>query len=173
MASRYDTQPHGAGADRPRAPGQGRGQGAGQGGDEGRSFRGEDAHLSAEMKRYNARFGPVHVDYGHDQNYRPGYHEGGSRFGFFGLENDRGVDREQEFDADYLIWRDQQMQRHDRDYGDWRREQLRKYDDDYWRFRAERRDEFHQRFQDWRAQRETEADAASTVQGAPKTDDES
>ena len=24
-----------------------------------------------------------HVDYPHDENYRPGYHEGGTRFGFF------------------------------------------------------------------------------------------
>ena len=23
------------------------------------------------------------ADYGHDENYRPGYHEGGTRFGFF------------------------------------------------------------------------------------------
>jgi len=163
MASRYDTQPHGAGSDR------GPGRDEARRDDErdprrtyaGRSFRSEDQRLSAEMKRYNARFGPVHVDYGHDQNYRPGYHEGGSRFGFFGPENDRGVDREQEFDADYLLWRDQQMQRHDRDYADWRAEQLRKYDDDYWRFRAERRDDFHQRFQDWVAQRDAEAAAAA------------
>lgn len=107
------------------------------------------------------------ADYGHDENYRPGYHEGGTRFGFFGLGPDRpaetprsrsfAADPDQEFDPDYLSWRDQQMQRHDRDYGDWRREQLRKYDDDYWRFRSERREDFHQRFQDWRAQRGAES----------------
>jgi hypothetical protein len=160
MASRFDQQQHRAQPPRSR--------------DEGRSFHGEDERLGADIKRYGARYGPAHVDYGHDQNYRPGYHEGGSRFGFFGPENDRGVDREQEFDADYLIWRDQQMQRHDRDYADWRREQHRRYDDDYWRFRAERRDDFHQRFQDWRAQRDAEAEAAaaaSTLQGGPETDD--
>jgi hypothetical protein len=26
-------------------------------------------------------------DYPHDENYRPGYHEGGSRFGFFNGED--------------------------------------------------------------------------------------
>jgi hypothetical protein len=26
---------------------------------------------------------PPRVDYPHDENYRPGYHEGGTRFGFF------------------------------------------------------------------------------------------
>ena len=119
------------------------------------------------------------ADYGHDENYRPGYHEGGTRFGFFGLGQEqsagtpqpespasepRGIPRDygfrpqtdQEFDPDYLSWRDQQMQRHDRDYADWRRDQLGKYDDDYWRFRSERREDFHQRFQDWRTQRGAE-----------------
>jgi hypothetical protein len=173
MANRQDTQAYGGRPGIGRAPANeqllGGGEGApGQGGRaedegraEGRSFGGpsassEGAQLDDALKRYDTRYGRVHVDYGHDQNYRPGYHEGGSRFGFFGTSNDRGVDREQDFDADYLSWRERQMDRHDRDYADWRREQLRKYDDDYWRFRAERRDDFHQRFQDWRAQRDAE-----------------
>jgi hypothetical protein len=32
--------------------------------------------------------GPNRVDYPHDENYRPGYHEGGSRFGFFNGHDD-------------------------------------------------------------------------------------
>lgn len=166
MPNRYDTQ----------GPISGRGEPAGHGerlGDEGRAFgdrgfRAEDGRLSADMKRYNARFGGVRVEYGHDQNYRPGYHAGGSRFGFFGASHERSVDPDEEFDPDYLAWRDRQMQRHDLDYADWRRDQLRKYDDDYWRFRSERRDDFHQRFQDWRAQRDAEVAPAPDT---PKTGD--
>ena len=99
------------------------------------------------------------ADFGHDENYRPGYHAGGTRFGFFGVMQgeDERPQTDQEFDPDYLGWRDRQMAGHDRDYADWRREQQRRYDDDYWRFRGERRDDFHQRFQDWRAQREAAA----------------
>ena len=55
-------------------------------GDEGRAFgdpgfRAEDARLNAELNRYDRQRGrPARVEYGHDQNYRPGYHAGGSRF---------------------------------------------------------------------------------------------
>lgn len=136
--------------------------------DEAHSFEAEDARLNRDLDRYERerrRFGPE--QYGHDENYRPGYHMGGTRFGFFGGRegagygpgpqpseySNRSID-EQEFDPDYLAWRQQQLAKHDRDYGEWRREQVRKYDDDYWRFRTERREDFHQRFQDWVAQRD-------------------
>lgn len=133
-------------------------------GGEGRAFsdaraRADDARLSAELGRFERSRGMRRADYGHDENYRPGYHEGGTRFGFFGVsqgEYHRGLD-DQEFDPDYLHWRGQQLQRHDRDYADWRRHQSEQYDEEYRRFRAERRDDFHQRFQDWRAQREAAA----------------
>jgi hypothetical protein len=123
-------------------------------------FRSEDAHLKADLSRYareQNRIAPP--EYGHDQNYRPGYHEGGSRFGFFRSDDYRRPQADQEFDPDYLGWRDRQLQKHDSDYVEWRREQQRKYDDDYWRFRAERREDFHQRFEDWRAQRDALAAA--------------
>lgn len=167
-------------------------------GPEGRSFsdpgfRAEDARLDAALNRQERERGRMRrPEYGHDQNYRPGYHEGGSRFGFFGLgaggEADRGPrgpggrqgrpdwtaadygfyqDIDQDLDPDYLHWRTQQLQRHDRDYADWRRHQLEQYDDEYRRFRAERRDDFHQRFQDWRAQR----DAAAAPAAGPPPDD--
>jgi hypothetical protein len=75
------------------------GRGApGHGGPEDRSFddagfRAEDARLNADLHRYERSRGrPVRVEYGHDQNYRPGYHEGGSRFGFFGLNQEYGVE---------------------------------------------------------------------------------
>jgi hypothetical protein len=158
MPNRPDIQGPGGGRPSPSEGGGRAGSGEGRAfGDPG--FRAEDRRLTTDIARYRTRFGPAHVDYGHDQNYRPGYHEGGTRFGFFGGGAEQGVDRDQEFDPDYLNWRDQQMQRHDRDYLDWRREQRQKYDNDYWRFRAERRDDFHQRFQDWRAQRDAEVAA--------------
>jgi hypothetical protein len=150
---------------------------------EARSFEADDARLNAELDRYErtrSRFGPE--EYGHDENYRPGYHLGGTRFGFFGGPHDadhgprpqptdygpgpqpaeygqRAMD-DRDFDPDYLAWRQRQFAKHDRDYGDWRREQMCRYDDDYWRFRTERREDFHQRFQDWRDQRETDRGAA-------------
>jgi len=161
-----------AGRDRDQAPGstgrdsEGRvfGRAAGEPArDPGRDpvFRAEDARLDAALRREErARGGGRRPEYGHDQNYRPGYHEGGSRFGFFGLgREDRDID--QDYDPDYLHWRDQQMARHDRDYGDWRRHQREQYDEEYRRFRTERRDDFHQRFQDWRAQRDAAASAAA------------
>ena len=131
---------------------------------EGRAFsdpraRAEDARLTADLRRFERSRGLRRPDYGHDENYRPGYHEGGTRFGFFGVsqgEYHRNLD-DQEFDPDYLHWRGQQLQRHDRDYADWRRHQSEQYDEEYCRFRAERRDDFHQRFQDWRAQRDAAA----------------
>ena len=142
---------------------------------ETRSFEADDARLNHELDRYERsrrRFGPE--QYGHDENYRPGYHLGGTRFGFFGGPEGSGygpgpqpaefgyrsID-DQDFDPDYLSWRQQQMSRHDSDYGEWRRQQLRKYDDDYWRFRAERREDFHQRFQDWLGQRDAERAASA------------
>jgi len=150
-------------------------------------FRAEDARLNAALNRQDREPGRIRQpDYGHDQNYRPGYHEGGSRFGFFGLgrggdaasarapsgvrqgraswragDDDLPSDIDQDLDPDYLHWRTQQLQRHDRDYADWRRQQREQYDDEYRRFRAERRDDFHQRFQDWRAQRDAAANSAA------------
>ena len=128
----------------------------------GVGFVADDARLGAELDQYDRqrRFG--RPEYTHEQNYRPGYHEGGARFGFFGPPAEPAFrpQADQEFDPDYLGWRGQKMQLHDSDYAAWRREQLRRYDDDYWKFRAERREDFHQRFQDWRAQREAESSIA-------------
>jgi hypothetical protein len=121
--------------------------------------RADDARLASDLRRFERRRGLRRADYGHDENYRPGYHEGGTRFGFFGVSQGdyRQALDDQEFDPDYLHWRGQQLQRHDRDYADWCRHQSEQYDEEYRRFRAERRDDFHQRFQDWRAQREAAA----------------
>lgn len=66
---------------------------------------------------------------------------------------------DQEFDADYLRWRDEQLRAHDRDYQDWRREQMRHYDDQYRKFRSERQRSFGRAFHEWRAQRGAAADA--------------
>ena len=170
-------------------------------GDEGRAFgdpgfRAEDARLNAELNRYDRQRGrPARVEYGHDQNYRPGYHAGGSRFGFFGLGHDpeprpRNAsdvrdpqpyggpierayhpDADYDFDPDYLHWRDQQMRRHDHHYADWRRHQHEQYDEEYRRFRDERRDDFHERFQDWRARRDAAAAAAAAAAEVPNPDD--
>lgn len=144
------------------------------------TFEAEDARLNAALEHYERnRPGFGGAEYGRDENYRPGYHRGGSRFGFFGGPDgalhgpaskameygQRSLD-EQDFDPDYLSWRQQQMARHDLDYMEWRREQVRRYDDDYWKFRAERREDFHQRFQDWRTQRDAEpaaGEASATI----------
>lgn len=63
---------------------------------------------------------------------------------------------DQEFDVDYLRWRDAQLRAHDRDYEDWRREQMRQYDDQYRQFRSERQRSFGRAFHEWRSQREGE-----------------
>jgi hypothetical protein len=34
---------------------------------------------------------PPKVDYPHDETYTPGYHEGGSRFGFFNGDDNAGA----------------------------------------------------------------------------------
>ena len=34
---------------------------------------------------------PPHVDHPHDETYTPGYHEGGSRFGFFNGHDNAGL----------------------------------------------------------------------------------
>jgi hypothetical protein len=57
------------------------------GGDGG--FAADDARLARELKRSDReRAGDRGAEYGHDQNYRPGYHEGGARFGFFNGKDD-------------------------------------------------------------------------------------
>lgn len=47
-------------------------------------FEVEDARLNKALQR-NARerAGSPGAEFGHDQTYRPGYHQGGVRFGFF------------------------------------------------------------------------------------------
>jgi hypothetical protein len=48
------------------------------------SFEAHDARLAAELKRYGqARAGSRGFEFGHDESYQPGYHDGGVRFGFF------------------------------------------------------------------------------------------
>jgi hypothetical protein len=59
----------------------------------------------------------------------------------------------EEFEPDYVRWRDEQMRAHDRDYQDWRREQHQQYDEQYRQFRRERQRHFGQAFHDWRSQR--------------------
>jgi hypothetical protein len=59
----------------------------------------------------------------------------------------------EEFELDYVRWRDEQMRAHDRDYQDWRREQHRQYDEQYRQFRSERQRHFGQAFHEWRSQR--------------------
>lgn len=62
---------------------------------------------------------------------------------------------DQEFDDDYLRWREEQLRAHDRDYQDWRRDQQRQHDEEYRRFRQERQRNFGRAFHEWRAQRST------------------
>jgi hypothetical protein len=60
----------------------------------------------------------------------------------------------EEFEPDYVRWRDEQMRAHDRDYQDWRREQHQQYDEQYRQFRSERQRHFGQAFHEWRSQRD-------------------
>lgn len=47
-------------------------------------FEVEDERLEKALKRYDrARAGSKGAEFGHDQTYSPGYHQGGVRFGFF------------------------------------------------------------------------------------------
>jgi hypothetical protein len=69
---------------------------------------------------------------------------------------------DEEFDPDYLRWREEQMRGHDRDYQEWRRAQHRDYDDQYRRYRDERQRHFGEAFHQWRAHR-------SSVGGVPDT----
>lgn len=58
-----------------------------QAGDGG--FAADDAHLRRELERAEReRAGDPGAEFDHDQNYRPGYHEGGARFGFFNSKDD-------------------------------------------------------------------------------------
>lgn len=54
------------------------------------SFEARGARLKAELARYDrARAGCRGFEYGHDESYTPGYHQGGVRFGFFNGHEDR------------------------------------------------------------------------------------
>lgn len=50
----------------------------------GGEFDAQDAKLDKALKRNDRdRAGSPGAEFGHDQTYRPGYHQGGVRFGFF------------------------------------------------------------------------------------------
>jgi hypothetical protein len=48
------------------------------------TFEAHDARLDKELRRFDrVRAGSRGAEFPHDENYTPGYHEGGARFGFF------------------------------------------------------------------------------------------
>jgi len=48
------------------------------------TFEDHDARLDRELRRFDRiRAGSRGAEFPHDENYTPGYHEGGARFGFF------------------------------------------------------------------------------------------
>jgi hypothetical protein len=52
------------------------------------SFDAHDARLDRELRRFDRmRAGSKGAEFGHDETYVPGYHEGGTRFGFFNLRS--------------------------------------------------------------------------------------
>ena len=52
------------------------------------SFEAHDARLNRELRRFDRmRAGSKGAEFGHDETYVPGYHEGGTRFGFFNLRS--------------------------------------------------------------------------------------
>jgi hypothetical protein len=62
---------------------------AGDGGDPKKpdatpAFDAQDKNLNEELAAVDrARAGSKGAEYGHDETYAPGYHQGGTRFGFF------------------------------------------------------------------------------------------
>jgi hypothetical protein len=71
----------------------------------------------------------------------------------------------EEFDSDYLRWRNEQLRAHDRDYQDWRREQQRRYDEQYRQYRNERQRRFGEAFHEWRSRRILAGGALSATIG--------
>jgi hypothetical protein len=60
-------------------------------------FEVEDERLNKALKRNErARAGSPGAEFGHDQTYRPGYHQGGVRFGFFHDHDERRKDKPDE-----------------------------------------------------------------------------
>jgi hypothetical protein len=48
------------------------------------TFEAQDAKLNKDLSGIDrARAGSKGAEFPHDENYAPGYHEGGTRFGFF------------------------------------------------------------------------------------------
>ncbi len=53
------------------------------------TFEARDARLAKEMSGFDReRAGSKGAEFPHDENYKPGYHEGGTRFGFFNGKDD-------------------------------------------------------------------------------------
>ena len=53
------------------------------------TFDAHDARLSRELDRFGRiRAGSKGAEFPHDENYTPGYHQGGTRFGFFNGHDD-------------------------------------------------------------------------------------
>jgi hypothetical protein len=134
--------------------------------------RAEDAHLKADLRSFGAHWGRTHLDYGHDQNYRPGYHEGGTRFGFFRgqeygaeggparrpdgsgpNERDTGVEQFGQ-PADYAYRPESADREFDPDYLNWRQQQLRKHDRDYADWRREQTRKYDDDYWRFRAERQ-------------------
>jgi hypothetical protein len=52
------------------------------------TFEAHDARLDRELRRFDRiRAGSKGAEFGHDETYVPGYHQGGTRFGFFNLRS--------------------------------------------------------------------------------------
>ncbi|MGZ3377249.1 MAG: hypothetical protein ACXU8S_11680 [Phenylobacterium sp.] len=53
------------------------------------TFDASDAKLNQRMSGFDReRAGSKGAEFPHDENYKPGYHEGGTRFGFFNGRDD-------------------------------------------------------------------------------------
>lgn len=168
------------GDDRDGRTGSGRSGGERWGGREDRSFQGgaEGEREPWRRERYGALHDQDRTNYGsgydregggygrgdHRSAYRePDLNRRGSGVHEFGPPADYGYQpSSDDYDPDYLTWRDEQLRAHDRDYGEWRREQHRKYDDEYRNFRNERREHFGRSFHEWRSQRSNMTTGVST-----------
>lgn len=116
----------------------------GRGAEEHGAYGGQDANIYAsggDLGRYEPRWRRADRPYGYYQAREP-----------VGRRHDHRPHADDDFDHNYLNWRDEQLRGHDRDYHDWRRAQHEQYDTDYRSFRQERQQTFGKSFQDWRAE---------------------
>lgn len=144
-AARFDQDRMGyRGGDERGRQGEAR-RGGGYYGGEPQAYAGQEYGLESHRDERRGDWG--FEQHGGVERPQQGARPEGARWG------GRAQHPDQEFDPDYLRWRDEQLRAHDRDYDEWRRHQHQQYDEEYRKFRTERREHFGRAFHEWRSQR--------------------